>query len=437
MRNLDFAGRRIGQLRALVRVLVAVPMLPLLVLAAGAARLDTARRRRSGARPRLIWGPVPIISIKYWSEALRARGYRSRTCVFEHYAMHERIDFDTYFDEFMPAGIVFDPLRAYAVFLWVLRTADVYLCFLDGGFLQGTALRRLDLPLLRLAGKRVVVSPYGSDIAVRGSLGPFERPAFEDYPELARNAERIRARVLEFSRWANLVVRNYQPGFLPHWDIFWPTQLGIDTEVWSPAASPSRADGHNGEVVVVHAPNHRRLKGTDLLVDAVERLKGDGLRVRLELLERRANAEVHTAVICSDIVADQFVAGYGLFAVEGMAAARPVLSALGWMPSDLRENHEAHGLPIVDTDRDGLLDSLRSLIEDPERRKVLGEAGRRFVLEHHSYEAVGATFDAIIRHVWSGTPLPDDLLPAPSENRESPRHVRAGHGRLHTSSHAP
>jgi glycosyltransferase involved in cell wall biosynthesis len=429
------ANRR---LRAAVRGMVAVPMLPLLGVAAMVARLDTARRRRRGARPRLVWGPTPIINIKYWSAALRARGYQTRTCVSQHYAMNERADFDTYFDEFMPTSIVFDPLRAYAVFLWVLRTADVYLCYFDGGFLQGTALKHLELPLLRLAGKRVVVSPYGSDIAVRGYMGALEQRVFEDYPELARNAERIRARVLEFSRWANLVIRNYQPGFIPRWDVLWPTEIGIDIEIWRPAATASsHADGNDGEVVVLHAPNHRRLKGTDRLIEAIDELRGEGLRVRLDLLERRPSTEVLAAVLRSDIVADQFIAGYALFAVEGMAAAKPVLSALGWMPAYLRENLDARGLPIVDTDRDGLLESLRTLVSDPERRQTLGEAGRRFVLEHHSYEAVGATFDAIIRHVWSGAPLPDDLLPAPRTDSGDRRNARADKHQLNASSHAP
>ncbi len=408
-------------------------MFPLLLVAATLARLDTARRRRQGARPRLIWGPVPIINIKYWSEALRVRGYDTRTCVFDHYAINQRTDFDVYFDEFMPAGIVFDPLRAYAVFLWVLRTADVYLSFFDGGFLQGTALRRLELPLLRFAGKHMIVSPYGSDIAVRGYLGLLEKRVFEDSPELAQNAERIRVRVLEFAYWADCVVRTLQSGFLPRWDAVWLTLLGVDTDTLCPARSSTRSDGHDEEVVVVHAANHRRSKGTDLLIDAIERLNREGLRVRLELLERRPNAYVRTAVNHSDLVADQFVTGYGLFAVEGMALGKPVLSALGWMSSDLRENLDVRGLPIVDADRDGLLESLRSLILDPERRTALGEAGRRFVLEHHSYEAVGAKWDAIIRHVWLGAPLPDDLLPGAGDRAEP----GAGRRELSAPSHAP
>jgi glycosyltransferase involved in cell wall biosynthesis len=66
-------------------------------------------------------------------------------------------------------------------------------------------------------------------------------------------------------------------------------------------------------------------------------------------------------------------------------------------------------LPIVDTDLRSLKANLRELIEDPPRRHALGEAGRRFVLEHHSYEAVGSVWEAIIEHVWNGVALPDEL----------------------------
>lgn len=395
--------------RGVVRGIVAVPMLPLMTIAALAARLDTDRRRRRGARPRLVWGPTPIVAIKYWSAALHLRGYKTRTCVSGHYAMHERGDFDTYFDEFLPKSIAFDPFRAYAVFLWALSIADVYLCYFDGGFLGGTALCRLELWLLRLAGKCTIVSPYGSDIAVPGHLGLLESRQLEDYPELTERATRTRRRVLEFARTANLVVRNYQYGFLPRWDVLWPTQIAIDAATWRPMTPPSDTDGHSGEVVVIHAPNHRRVKGTDMLITAVDTLTREGLRVRLELLERKPNTEIRAAMDRADIVADQFIAGYALFAIEGMSTAKPVLSALQWLPSDIRQRFERWELPIVDADEHSLTESLRALVRDPARRHALGQAGRRFVIEHHSYEAVGRVWDSLIKHAWFGTPLPAEL----------------------------
>jgi hypothetical protein len=393
-------GRAERIFRAAVRAIVAVPAAPLVLGAALRARADSRRRRQSGARPRLVWGPVPVIAIKYWSAAMRERGFQSTTCVAGYYAINERADFDRHYDEFLGRGIAFDPLRAYAVFLWVLRSADVYLSYFDGGFLAGTALRRAELPLLRLAGKRIVVSPYGGDIAVPGHLGPAEERLLQDYPTIAANAARVRRRVDQFLRWSDLVIRNYQYGYLPRWDVLWPTQIAIDAGRWGADPPGNRSDGRSGEVVVVHAPNHRAIKGSDHLIATVERLRAEGLRVRLELLERRPNEEVRAAIMRSDIVADQFIAGYALFAIEGMAAARPVLSALSWMDAEVADELRARGLPIVDADLDSLEARLRELVADPDRRRSLGEAGRRFVAEQHSYAAVGATWEELIGRVW-------------------------------------
>ena len=399
-------SRGLGALRAVIRGVVAVPGLALVVVAALRSRREAARRHAEGVLPRLVWGPEPVIAIKYWSRSLQALGYVSHTCVFHHYAINERSDFDVYYDEFLPAGIIFDPLRPYAVFLWMLRNAEVYLSYFDGGFLQGTALRRLELPLLRLAGKRIIVSPYGGDIAVPGYLDVAEKRLLEDYPSIAANGERTRSRVLEFARWADLVVRNYQYGFMPRADVLWPTQIAIDADRWRCEPPAKGGDGRTGEVVVVvHAPNHRRIKGSDRLIEVIDGLVAEGLRVQLELLERRPNEEVRAAIMSADIVADQFVAGYALFAIEGMAASRPVLSALSWMAADVRAYLDARGLPIVDADLDTLEAQLRRLVTDPGLRRELGEAGRRFVADHHSYASVGAIWDNLIRHVWAGEPL--------------------------------
>jgi glycosyltransferase involved in cell wall biosynthesis len=403
------AGRRV------VRGLVAVPALPILLLAAAIARTGTRRQRRRGLLPRLVWGPEPIVSIKYWSLALRARGFVSQTCVWGHFAINQREDFDRHFDAFLPRAAAFDPLRAYAVFLWSIRASDIYMSFFDGGFLRGTALRRLELPLLRLAGKSVIVSPYGADIAVPGHLGIAEERLLADYPSMALNGARVRRRVLAFSRWADLIVRNLQYGFLPRWDVVWPTMVALDTDDWRSPDPPSEHDGESGEVVIVHAPNHRQIKGTDELIAAVGHLRSGGLRVRLELLEGRPNREVRAAVLRADIVAEQFVAGYGLFAIEGMSAGRPVLSALSWLEADLLANLEGRGCPIVDTNLDSLEAHLQALITDPARRRDIGASSRKFAVEQHSYDAAGRSWEAIIRHVWNGDPLPAELRRRPAE----------------------
>lgn len=392
---------------------VALPVgaLTFLLWLAALERVRTIWRRARGARPRLIWGPVPIISIKYWSAAMRQRGYESRTCVSVVYPINERADFDVHRDEFVRLGPGSVSLTDYAMFAWVLRRGDVFPRFLDGGFLRDTALGSWETRLLRLAGKKIVVSPYGGDIAVTGHLGDLEVPLLADYPALPDQRDVIERRVLDSLREADVSIRNWQFGYQPAFDVVWLTQLAIDTEQWDATGHYSDSDGRDGEVVIVHAPNHRRIKGTEHFERAVAELREEGLQVELRILERRPNEEIRAAIKAADIVGDQLLAGYAMYAVEGMAAGKPVVSNLSSIPAEVRDSAAFRVCPIVDSDPGQVLDDLRRLIQNPALRRKLGRAGREFVLRYHSYDAVADEWEAILSHAWRGTPIPERLRP--------------------------
>jgi glycosyl transferase family 1 len=397
-----------------IRLLSAVvPALALVALTglALAERLRTTWRRLRRRRPRLVWGPSAILNIKYWSEAMRARGYESLTCVDVPATITAREDFDLVKSDFLGEGPLSDRLRSYAMFAWALRNGDVHMKFFDLGFLRFTPLQWLEYPLCRLAGKKMIVTPYGGDIAVAGHLGQFEEATFADYPELPGQAELFKRRILHTLKWADLSVRSLTIGFMPTWDAVCVSMVGIDTGLWPEVGPASDSAGRDGEVVVVHAPNHRRIKGTEFLERAVEDLRRDGLDVRLQVLEGRSNEEVRGAVLGSDIVADQFLGGYGLFALEGMAAGKPVLSALDWLRDDVSSALGQSRCPIVNTSTERLRDDVRRLVTDPELRRELGHQGRDFVMRRHSYEAIGADWEELVEHVWSGRPLPDRFRP--------------------------
>ena len=400
-------GRLVGYL---VRRIAPAIALACLVALALLLRVQVICRRRSGRRPRLVWGPDSIINIKYWSSALQARGYQSTTCVFDVSSINTRLDFDRHRDEFLPRFLFGELFHDYAIFAWALRSADVFMFFLDGGFLRWTPLRNLEAQLLKLAGRRLVVFPYGADIAVPGFLGPAEEALLRDYPQIAETADAVTERVDYFARWADVMIRNYQYGYLPRADILWPTILAIDTDEWSEV--PASASGREGTpIVVVHAPNHRHIKGTDRLIEVVDELRSEGIEIELQVIEGRPNQEVRDAVRAADIVGDQFIAGYAMFAIEGMAAGKPVLSALAWMDSVVLETEAMRACPIVDVNLETLKDELRRLATDARARSELGAAGRRFAMHYHSYEAVGDGWEAILDHVWRGAPLPRELPP--------------------------
>jgi len=337
-------------------------------------------------------------------------GYESTTLVWNVYRIHERRDFDLLREDVGPKTRLFELWRDYALLVWVLRNADIVLTFFDGGFLQNTRYRWLELTILRLAGKAVIVSPYGGDVAVRGYLAGWEEAMAIDYPEVIARSDETRARVDWFSRQADVTVRNVNPGYLPRVDVVWPNQYALDPDEFKPGVK-SGADGRNGPVSVLHAPNHRHLKGTENVERAVEVLQGEGLDVQFILLEGRPNREVRDALRHADILAEQLLVGYGLLAVEGMASGAAVISNMGWLPDEIRRHPAIANSPIVDASPETVTDRLRELVLDPERRARLGSRGREYVERWHSDAAAANMWRAIVDAVWTGSPVPDESRP--------------------------
>jgi glycosyltransferase involved in cell wall biosynthesis len=380
-----------GSARLVLHAVAAGP-----TLAAYAVLAPFVRRRgRRKAKPAILWGTTPIANLRNSVAADRLRGYESASLVYRVYRETDRSAFDHVFE---PFGRVpgLRQLAPYAAFLWAGLRFDVFCFYFDGGLLADTPFWRAELPLLRLAGKRIVVWPYGGDarlpslVRARGGWN-----AYSDVPSGAedRKDEDVRAHLQAFGRSANVILGCADiVEELPRIDGVLP--YPFDDRTWQPVEA---AD--DGVVRVVHAPNHPHYKGTRYLEAAVRTLREEGLPVELVLVQGKANEEARRDYERADIVADQFLLGaYALFAIEGMALGKPVLCHLNdrfasWHP-------EWEGCPIVNANPDTLLDELRQLVVDAERRRELGARGPAYVREVHSLEAVGDRLDAIYRRLW-------------------------------------
>jgi glycosyltransferase involved in cell wall biosynthesis len=387
---------------------------PLLVVFVVLARRE--RRRARPARPRLFWGKVPLISIKYHSLAMRRLGYESTTVVDSVYGINTRDDYDVLTSElvdgvplvrrlprFMRAA-----LEPYVTFAWALRNFDVFTLYANGRILYATPLQYRELQLLHRAGKKVVLLAYGSDVQVlsRSRSFPFKHAMSVDYPELAsREADTLRNMEYCVANADHVVSGVDWVDYMPRWDSLTAGHFAIDVGEFSPAPAEPDRDPER-PIVVFHAPNHREIKGTRFLVAACEELREEGEPIELRLVEKVPNREVRRHISEADIVADQFIVGwYAFFAIEAMATAKPVLC---FLRPDLVELYTLYSFagdcPLVNTPPLEIKERLRELIHDSTRRRDLGLAGRRYVEDHHSLEAVGAWLDDIYRRVWP-TPL--------------------------------
>jgi glycosyltransferase involved in cell wall biosynthesis len=400
--------------RSLVELAVALVALPALAVIVVFARPGGAQRRRARLIPRLVYGPTPIISIKYMSQAMERRGYETTTFVYDVYAINDRSDYDYVLDDFLlprlgrsRAASAFRALLGpYVVLGWLLFRSDVFHFFFDGGFLAPTPLRFLEVQLLHLAGKRVVVMPYGSDVAVPSDIQslPWRHGLSVHYPQLGSNEARTRRWIRYFSRRADFIVACIvHVETLPRWDLLTTLYYPIDTETWSPTEPDCDSDEANdGFVTIAHAPNHRALKGTEFLVAACRQLEDEGIPLRLLLLEGVPNNEVREMLRNADIIAEQFFLGYALSALEGMSLGKPVLSNLS--SSEYYDVFRLYtGLdrcPIVDTPVDRIKANVHRLVTDAKLRESLGQAGRDYVLQFHSYEPVGRMWELVYRRIW-------------------------------------
>lgn len=378
-------------LRAVIELLV----FPLLCLVAGCSRF-------AGRAVDVGLGPEPLVNNVYHKQALNKYGYLAETFVTSLYFITQNFDRQFVFDNpFVRMGVPF------AVFSWsVTRYKCVYLYF-NGGPLAGTVcLWRFEPLLFRLAGVRVVVMAYGSDVQylTRCPNLHFRHVMGKDYPEHKFRQPVIKKKIDLWSKYANHVIAGCDwVDYLYYWDTLMLAHFSIDTEVWHdiPIDADATALSANRPLRILHAPNHRELKGTRYFAQAVEELRCEGLPIELVLVEKLPNDQIRELIRSVDVVADQLIVGwYAMFALEAMSLGKPVLC---YVRDDLKRFYVDAGLigademPIINCSPSTVKDVLRKLVVNYQELHGIGQRGRTFVEKHHSLGAIGKTFDDINR----------------------------------------
>jgi glycosyltransferase involved in cell wall biosynthesis len=155
---------------------------------------------------------------------------------------------------------------------------------------------------------------------------------------------------------------------------------------------PSFTQAEHERLVFAHAPSNRGVKGTDLILDALHRLAGEGYAFDLDLIEGVSNETALDRYRRADVVIDQLYAGwYGGVALEAMALGKPVVAYL--RESDLRflPAGMAAELPILRATPSTITDDLRSILEMSRTELVdRAKASRAFVEHWHDPVAITA-----------------------------------------------
>ena len=189
--------------------------------------------------------------------------------------------------------------------------------------------------------------------------------------------------------------------FMYHWDTLTLAHFSIDTDELRPVDGTDPYVPGKRPLRLLHAPNHRHLKGTDAILEAVQTLKEEGHQIDLAIVEKQPNEEVLKEIARADVVLDQIVMGwYAMFALEAMALGKPIVC---YIRPDLSDFYQKAGLidedelPFLSADVLRVKTLIEEIAEGQYDLEKIGKRGRAFVEKHHSLQAVGATFDRINR----------------------------------------
>jgi hypothetical protein len=239
-----------------------------------------------------------------------------------------------------------------------------------------------DIEKLRALNKRVVFLFIGSDVRHisafkqefpdnKVSLPPYLlKDDLNKKLKFIRNIELLADDIYSVPDQAGLQVLPYNHFFLP---------LNSDKiEFFFP---------NNDIPLIVHAPSNPGIKGTDLILKALESLKLEGIQFELKLLQNVSNVEVQKALKHADIAIDQIhLHGPGMFGLEAMASGCALATRY------LKQYAAIFSPPAhyID-DSEALTDQLRELIKNKELRKHLAYAGRKFVETNNNPKTIAST----------------------------------------------
>jgi len=311
---------------------------------------------------RVLHSPVNVAgSPGAISAGLRELGVESTLLVFNERPFERGFDVNLELrDTSRVSSVPFNLPKQLRALRWAMHEFDVF------HFHAGLTLapRRITLPLLRHARKGIVFQSWGSDLRGRSA----SEVGYLREAGAVIVGSYLTRRLAPSGRW-------------PDYDVVPPAIVLRD---WEPApAEPG------GVVRVAHAPSKRAVKGTEAVIAAVEALRARGAPVELDLIEGVPNREARLRYAAADVIVDQLKIGwYGMFAIESMALAKPVVVHLD--EGAAAETEEAFGLelPLVRADERNLENVLAGLLEVRETLPELGRRSREYVERVHAHTSV-------------------------------------------------
>jgi len=247
---------------------------------------------------------------------------------------------------------------------------------------------QVDLPVIRLLGKKIIMEYLGTDIQgyevsvqkykwtnLRAIMTPEQGLIYDK-----RNHDRYKFEQKYIHK--SLVCAPVYSEFV-HGSEVLPLAIDIHKFQFSPLPEIK-----NNVFRIMHAPTHRANKGTDYILDALDRLKTEGFQIEVDLVENILHDSLLEQYKKCHLFIDQIMGGwYGTATIEAMAIGRPVIVCL-------REEYFQYidygkKIPAIHADPENIYDTIKATLESGfDKLLDIGLKSRAFVEEVHALSRV-------------------------------------------------
>lgn len=210
--------------------------------------------------------------------------------------------------------------------------------------------------------KKIICFYYGSDLRIRGVI-----PYIDKISSL------------------NLTVEYYHKYFHPNINF---VPFPFDSEKFK------NFTVNLDKVVIGHSPTNRLLKGTDVILQVLSKLRGK-YDFEIKMIENLPYDEAIRAKSECTIFIDQISDfGYGISGLESLAMGIPTCTSL---VKDFPEEYPEH--PFIEVNESDLYEKLEKLILDKNYRSRKGSEGKNWVRDVHNHLKVVNKIHQYIRDI--------------------------------------
>lgn len=262
-------------------------------------------------------------------------------------------------------------LQELSFFLKCLKKYNIFHFYFGISFFP----HNLDLPILKLFGKKIVMEYLGTDVDLWLGLNG------RDWRNRPVNRLKLVKRVQKQAKQvdAQLVCSPHYYQFVDN-SIILPLAIDIEQYQYTPRNNEDEI------ITFMHCPTNRLAKKTDYIEAALNRLKEEGYKFNYKRIENVTHSQLKEEYKSADVIIDQLNHWYGTVSVEAMALGRPVVA--GYYNHYLLYDDRFEGIPIIQADVKTIYQVLKDILDKKYDLKRIGEQSRIFVEKVHSLEAV-------------------------------------------------